>query len=168
MTMNHHRAGQLLSAYLDGELPSPEAAAVQEHMLDCPACREAYAGLRTTKGLLGGLHLAEPPAEFWSAVRESGRRREAPPSRRRPSLPPRRAWAVAAAVIILILAALPVIKGTVDRLHATEIGVDLYIREHARQMSLEPLADRAYLNLVAGDADLVVVGETPRAGDGSK
>ncbi len=168
MTMNHHRAGQLLSAYLDGELPSPEAAAVQEHMLDCQACREAYAGLRATKGLLGRLPLAEPPAEFWSAVRERGQRRETPPARWRLSLPPRWMWAVATAVVVLILATVPLIKGTVDRLHATEIGVDLYVREHARQMSLEPLADRAYLNLVAGDADLVVVGETPRAGDGSK
>ncbi len=166
--MNHHRAGQLLSAYLDGELPSPEAAAVQEHMLDCPACRVAYADLRATKGLLGGLPLAEPPAKFWSAVRESGRRRETPPARWRLSLPPRWIWAVATAVIVLILATVPVIKGTVDRLHATEIGVDLYVREHARQMSLEPLADRAYLNLVAGDADLVVVGETSRTGGGSK
>jgi len=44
-----------------------------------------------------------------------------------------------------------------------QIGVDLYVREHAFEMSTEPLTDRAYLGLVAGDADLVLVGEPPRA-----
>jgi hypothetical protein len=67
-----------------------------------------------------------------------------------------------------LLAAVPLVKGTVDRLHATEIGVDLYVREHAIQMSREPLADRAYLDLVATDADLVLVGETSRAGEGGR
>jgi anti-sigma factor RsiW len=167
-TMNHHRAGQLLSAYLDGELPSPDAAAVQEHLMDCSACRDAYADLRATKGLLGALPVAEPPAEFWTTVRAIGARRESAPVRWRLPLPRRPAWVLAAAVIVLVLAALPLIKGTVDRLHATEIGVDLYIREHAREMSMEPLADRAYLGLVTGDADLVVAGETPRGGEGSR
>jgi anti-sigma factor RsiW len=165
--MNHHRAGRLLSAYLDGELPSPEAAAVQEHLLDCAVCRDAYADLRAAKGLLGALPLAEPPAEFWTEVRAIGARRDAPRIRWRfPRLRP--AWALAAVIILAVLAGVPLAKGTVDRLHATEIGVDLYVREHARQMSLEPLADRAYLGLVAADADLVVVGETPQEGEGSR
>jgi len=64
------------------------------------------------------------------------------------------------AVVVLVIALQ--IKGAVDRLHATEIGVDLYVREHAFEMSTEPLADRAYLGLVAGDADLVLAGEGAR------
>lgn len=166
--MNHHRVGQLLSAYLDGELPSSDAAAVQEHLMDCSACRDAYAGLRAAKGLLGALPVAEPPAEFWAAVREIGARRGPLPARWRLSFPRHPAWALAAAVIVLILAAFPLVKGTVDRLHASEIGVDLYVGEHARHMSMEPLVDRAYLGLVAGDADLVVIGESPRRAEGSK
>ncbi len=170
--MNHHRAGQLLSAYLDGELSSPEAAAVQEHLMDCSACRGAYAALRATRGLLGALPVAEPPAEFWTTVREIGARPESGPSRwgRRWRLPlPRRlAWVLAVAAVVLILGVLPLVKGTVDRLHATEIGVDLYVREHARQMSMEPLADPAYLGLITGDADLVVAGETARGGEGAR
>jgi len=71
---------------------------------------------------------------------------------------------VAAVVVILALALTPLIKGTVDRLHAAEIGVDLYVREHALQMSTQPLIDRAYLGVVAGDADLVLVGEPARPG----
>ena len=166
--MNHHRAGQLLSAYLDRELPAPEAAAVQEHLLDCATCRDVYADLRAAKGLLGALPLAEPPAEFWSEVRAIGRHRAAPRAHWRFPIPLRPAWALAAVIVLAVLAGVPLAKGTVDRLHATEIGVDLYVREHARQMSLEPLADRAYLGLVAADADLVVVGETPRGGEGMR
>lgn len=175
MRLNHHRAGRLLSPYLDGELLPKEAAAVQEHLLECGACREAYEHLRATKALLGELPVAEPPAEFWATVRG--------PEVHRPSLPARLsavrlaplriwgstlrrrvAWVVAAAVVVLALALTPLIKGTVDRLHAAEIGVDLYVREHAIQMSTQPLSDRAYLGLVAGDADLVLVGEPARPG----
>jgi len=67
-------------------------------------------------------------------------------------------------VVILALVLTPFIKGTVDRLHAAEIGVDLYVREHAFGMSIEPLADRGFLGVVIGDADLVLICEPPRAG----
>jgi anti-sigma factor RsiW len=190
MRLNHHRAGQLLSSYLDGELLPKEAAAVQEHLLECGVCREAYERLRATKALLGELPVAEPPAEFWPAVRAPEAHRlslaarlpallawlsparlawlsPAGLARRsawRPTLRRRVAWVVAAAVVVLALALTPMIKGTVDRLHAAEIGVDLYVREHALQMSTQPLTDRAYLGVVAGDADLVLVGEQARRG----
>ncbi len=183
MILNHHRANQLLSAYLDGELSASESAGVQEHLMDCGLCRGAYEDLRVTKGLLSQLPLAEPPAEFWPGVREpeSGRRPMYPAARPRagtggirgvdpaarswwPVLVYRPAWAIAAALVVLAIALTPMIKGAADRLHATEIGVDLYVREHALGMGIQPLTDRAYLGLVAGDADLVLVGETPRAG----
>lgn len=167
MDLNHHRIEQMLSSYLDGELTPTEIRAVEEHLLDCGVCRRTYEDLRATKSLLGSLPVAEPPAGFWPAVREvgSGTGPESPRRRwevlRRGWRP---AWAVGA-LILLLLAAAPLVKGTLDRLHATEIGVDLYVREHALQMSSEPLVDRAYLGLVAGDADLVLVGESPRAGE---
>jgi anti-sigma factor RsiW len=181
--VNHHRAGRLLSAYVDGELTAADARAVQEHLLDCAECRDAYDRLRATRDLLAGLAPAEPPAEFWPAVRHpiahgavaagasmlhglAGRARAAwregawAPWRwsafRRP------AWTLAAVAIMLVLAALPLVKGTVDRLHATEIGVDLYVHDHAMQMGHAPLVDGAYVGLVAGDAELVLAGETPR------
>src|SRR5579883_1813853 len=151
MDLNHHRVEQLLSAYVDGELTQAEARAVEEHLLDCGACRRAYEDLRATKALLGALPVAESRAGRggrWLPLRGW-----------------RPAWALGALLLILALAAAPLVKGTMDRLHATEIGVDLYVREHALQMSAEPLVDRAYLGLVAGDADLVLVGESPRAGE---
>ena len=185
--VNHHRAGRLLSAYVDSELTVAEARAVQEHLLDCAACRDAYENLRAARELLGGLAPAEPPAEFWAAVRGpkmraaaahgtpagwAGRLRSAwasavqLPGRwvvvRRPG------WALAAVLVVLALAALPLVKGTVDRLHATEIGVDLYVHDHALQMGTAPLVDRAYVGLVAGDAELVLAGETPRPVGGTR
>ena len=166
--INHHRAGHLLSSYLDGELLPDESTAVRGHLLECAACRAAFERLRATKGLLGELPVAEPPVEFWSTVREPGSPR-LPLAARLPwpgPIPRRRvAWGAAAALAVgLALALTPVIKGTVDRLHAAEIGVDLYVREHAFGMSIEPLADRGFLGVVVGDADLVLAGEPSRAG----
>jgi anti-sigma factor RsiW len=187
--VNHHRAGRLLSAYVDAELSAAEAREVQEHLLDCAACREAYERLRAARSLLAGLPPAEPPAEFWAAVREPVLRGEyaavaggLPPDRlgarvrdawrslvRRRWLVVRRpGWALAAVVLMLALATVPLVKGTVDRLHATEIGVDLYVHDHAVQMGgAAPLVDRAYVGLVAGDAELVIAGENPRTAGGS-
>jgi anti-sigma factor RsiW len=166
MTMHHHRAEKLLSAYLDGELSRDEARAVQEHLLDCAACRETYESLRTAKEALGQLPAAEPPAEFWRSIREPRVQPSSPPVPWKIPVRGRRvAWAIAAVFVVLALAAVPLVKGTVDRLHATEISVDLYVREHGLQMSTEPFVDRAYLGIVTGDADLVLVGEPPRQGE---
>jgi len=187
--MNHHRAGRLLSAYVDSELTAAETRAMQEHLLDCAACREAYENLRAARDLLAGLAPADPPAEFWAAVRGPAMRwaRGADQSRAAAAGAPggwagrlRDAWAavvrfpwpgiavrrpglvLAGVLVVLALAALPLVKGTVDRLHATEIGVDLYVHDHALQMGTAPLVDRAYVGLVAGDAELVLAGEAPR------
>jgi anti-sigma factor RsiW len=168
MKLNHHRAEHLLSAYLDGELLPQESAAVQEHLLDCAACREAYDRLRAAKALLGELPVAEPPAEFWTSVRALRGSRFPLTTRlplRWPALRRRIAWVAAAGIVVLALALAPFIKGSLDRLHAAEIGVDLYVREHALQMSTQPLTDRAFLGVVAGDSDLVLVGESARPGE---
>lgn len=167
--MHHHRAEKLLSAYLDGELSRGEAGAVQEHLLDCAACREAYESLRAAKEAVGQLPVADPPAEFWRSIREPRVRPSSPRLPWRVPLRGRRvAWALAAVFVVLVLAAVPLVKGTVDRLHATEISVDLYVREHGLQMSTEPFVDHAYLGLVTGDADLVLVGEPPREGEDTR
>ena len=185
--MNHHRVGRLLSAYVDSELTAAEARAVQEHLLDCAACRDAYENMRAARDLLAGLPPAEPPAEFWAGIRGPMMRAatahpwSAPQAHGGPEgwagrlrsvwgrwvVVRRPGWALAAVLVALALAALPLVKGTVDRLHATEIGVDLYVHDHALRMGTAPLVDRAYVGLVAGDAELVLAGETPRAvGDG--
>jgi len=50
--MRIHGEGELISAYLDGELSAEEAGAVQEHISSCPSCREEHSALRTAKSLL--------------------------------------------------------------------------------------------------------------------
>jgi len=58
----------LLSAYLDGELPAREEHAVEEHLAGCPGCRAELHGLRTVVDRLQGLQRATPPAALGSAV----------------------------------------------------------------------------------------------------
>jgi thioredoxin-related protein len=43
---------QLLSIYLDGELPSPWKEKMQEHFAQCPRCREKYENLKRLHELL--------------------------------------------------------------------------------------------------------------------
>jgi anti-sigma factor RsiW len=44
---------QLLSAYLDGELPSAEAVRIEEHLATCPACSAEADELRALGRLMG-------------------------------------------------------------------------------------------------------------------
>ncbi|HIC96144.1 TPA: hypothetical protein EYP12_05905, partial [Candidatus Bipolaricaulota bacterium] len=48
----HHRTRELLSAYIDGELPPKEKAAVEEHLRECAECRRDLETLRRTVALL--------------------------------------------------------------------------------------------------------------------
>jgi len=50
--MKIHGGGELLSAYIDGELSTQEAAAVQAHVCACPSCRGISENLRRTKSVL--------------------------------------------------------------------------------------------------------------------
>jgi len=51
-----------LSAYLDGELPPPEAALVVEHLESCPGCREELDDLRRLRDQVAR-HLAPPAVD---------------------------------------------------------------------------------------------------------
>ena len=105
-----------LSAYLDGELAPPEAAAVRDHVDACPECREVLEELRATIDLVGGLPCCGAPKHLAADVQREIERRmilaapaapadEAPQER---SLPIRRAspWprvlAVAATLVLAL------------------------------------------------------------------
>lgn len=77
--MNH--PGDLLSAYLDGEVSAEEGSAVVEHLAACESCRQDVLDLRETRDLVRSLPMLEPP-------RAAGRRGLV--RSRRPAL----AWAV--------------------------------------------------------------------------
>lgn len=56
--------GEILSAYLDGELSPEEAASLEEHLSLCSECRHALAELRHMKEALMAIPPVEPPSEL--------------------------------------------------------------------------------------------------------
>lgn len=167
--MTHLAASQRLSAYLDGELGTAERRAVDAHLRTCPICRRDLADLERVKTLVGALPEVEPPAGLFATVRT---RLERPA----PVLSPLGDWlrtafrrpavAAAAAALAVLLIALPMAKGRIDRLQAANVGVDVYVREHALLSSTDPFADRAYLGLLIGDANVALVGQRRVPEDG--
>ncbi len=73
--MNEHDEGQLLSAYLDGELSADENARVKVHLDGCPGCRVDLEGLRHAKHLLAAAPRRAMPPELIADLNE---RLEAP------------------------------------------------------------------------------------------
>jgi anti-sigma factor RsiW len=107
---------QILSIYLDGELPSPWKEKMESHFLQCSACREKLENLKHLKELLNAdagknrvenepKFMEDAKARIWQRL-ESGRRFRGGAGlwRRRLSVP--LPAAAAAAVIITLLAAL--------------------------------------------------------------
>jgi anti-sigma factor RsiW len=100
---------QILSIYLDGELPSPWKEKMESHFLQCPACREKLENLKHLHELLnagtGKTRVEEARNRVWQKL-ESGRRFRTGARlwRRRLSVP--LPAAAAAAVIIALLATL--------------------------------------------------------------
>ena len=90
-----------LGAYLDGELPADQAAALEEHLRTCPACAAETAALLRTQRLLRAARTQfTPSADFKSRIQ----RQIAPAT-------PRRFWLMnlfpaTAAVAALLLVAL--------------------------------------------------------------
>jgi hypothetical protein len=62
-------------------------------------------------------------------------------------------------VLVLLLIVLPMAKGRLDRLQAANVGVDVYVREHALLSTADPFADPAYLGLLITDANVALVGQ---------
>lgn len=76
-----------LSAYLDGELPASERAALDAHLPDCAQCQRELAALRQTRALLGALPAPALPRDFrlpaQPTIAATSRRR--PPAWTRPA-----------------------------------------------------------------------------------
>ncbi len=54
--------GELLSAYLDGELTAGEKEAVEAHLQTCDACRQLAEALKNLRTEISGAELTPPPA----------------------------------------------------------------------------------------------------------
>ena len=72
--MNCKDTGELLTAYLDGEVTQAEKANIESHLPDCPQCKAEMEALKATQtGLRGVLTAmaeeAAPSTEAWQKVR---------------------------------------------------------------------------------------------------
>jgi anti-sigma factor RsiW len=66
--MNRHEEEDLLSAYMDGELPAADHARMETHVAVCPSCGIALEGLRAVKGRLGAVRRIPLPASVLAQV----------------------------------------------------------------------------------------------------
>jgi anti-sigma factor RsiW len=75
---------RLLSAYLDGEVPQGDAAAVEGHLRGCARCAAELAELRALSHLLNGLEGLAVPSDFAGRTREAAANALADSGRREP------------------------------------------------------------------------------------
>ncbi len=66
---------ELVSDYLDGALPEPEARRVAEHLDGCPGCTTYFQQVRATSAGLGQVEADELPPELRASLLEAFRDR---------------------------------------------------------------------------------------------
>jgi len=66
--MNCEEIQNLLSEYIDGELAEGERLRLDDHLENCPDCREELAHLREYLNDIGSLRKIKPPADFLKQV----------------------------------------------------------------------------------------------------
>jgi len=66
--MKHTESIERLSAFLDGELDDDARSAVEAHLADCAACREAEADLRRIVTAAREMPPAPPREDLWPAI----------------------------------------------------------------------------------------------------
>lgn len=151
---------RLISAYLDGEVTPEERREVERALERDPRARRFYEELREVRALLRGLPERGAPADLEESVLAyalgGGARRG------RSWWAGRRALLAAVAAAAAIVLLFPVVRGELDRLRASEVGVAWFVREHTVQTAADPLADRAYLGVLFTDANLALAGEQPK------
>jgi len=77
-SVNCKKTLERLSAYLDGELPQAGAAAVREHLQECPRCAARLDELRSLGRALEALEGAAVPPDFAARVRQAAEARREP------------------------------------------------------------------------------------------
>jgi len=120
--------GELLSAFLDGELSEQERAQVTEHLTACPSCVDELDGLHFARAAVRSLPLVELPSGLRSAAEQSP---EVLHLARRPPV-----WvAAAAAAILALFVGIATILAPPTTL---EVRLDQLSDQYGARTSLEP------------------------------
>lgn len=68
--MNCRKVCNLISAYIDEELPGVEALQIRQHLRNCPECNEEYEALLQTKRLIASLAIKSPTRDPETRIQE--------------------------------------------------------------------------------------------------
>jgi anti-sigma factor RsiW len=77
--VDHQRAQERLSDYLDGDLSGASLEELEAHLETCTECQAELESLRKTLSVLGGLKPVEPSPDFLQQVNQKLRRRTKSP-----------------------------------------------------------------------------------------
>jgi hypothetical protein len=100
-----------LSAFVDGDLPPAEAAALRAHAAGCAACTAAIAELRGLVANARALGAPEPPVTLWASIEGELERRDRFAWLKISLWRPLGIGALAGAVaVVVVLAALPALR----------------------------------------------------------
>lgn len=134
--MNH--PGDLLSAYLDGELDTSERPAVRGHLAACGDCRAELESIASARSALRSLPTLPAPAELIPAPRVT-------------SLASRRSrWRVVTAAAAVAAAA---VFGVAAVRGGDEVPLDLttVVEQHSVRSSVDPGVSMLQVSTVVGD-----------------
>ncbi|HEX5110715.1 MAG TPA: DUF4349 domain-containing protein [Vicinamibacterales bacterium] len=114
----HGHAPEDVMAYVDGELSSERAAAVEAHLAECVSCRELMEGLRQVSAKMAAWSVEPAPLTLRAASVSAE-----PRALWRVLLPPRvAAWQLALAPVVLVLAGLWIREGLTIRSAVEGVG----------------------------------------------
>jgi len=106
MDTAQHTSHELLSAWLDHELPASERAHVEAHLASCAACRREAEEIAALRSALAALPLHQPPRSFRLTTEQARAARTAPsPGTIVRLLPAVRALSIAAVMAFFIVSA---------------------------------------------------------------
>ncbi|MDP8959203.1 MAG: zf-HC2 domain-containing protein [Actinomycetota bacterium] len=116
--------GELLSAYLDGELNLPEERQARAHLQECSACRRELGEVQEARARLRALPVADLPASLVPAGQQ-----------RRPPARSRRLAALVAAAAAMAVVGIGLLAGQPA---PVEVDLDTIGDQHAARAVLDP------------------------------
>lgn len=160
--MECNKVDNLLSAYIDRELLTPDMNRIKEHLEKCQKCKLEYQSLLRIKNRLADLEEKELPPYFISKLIAKIQDEEKFPlrykilrllSQRYAVIP-----TVAGALIIFLLILLSIFNSFFIRPNDT-LATHFYIKEHTRYAINQPLSESVSLAFANTEANVVLVSD---------